>query len=103
MTKDIAFEMAVSSVRYGVGVTREIGMDLAEMGARLVMVVTDPSTGKRAGTLSRSVQFFGRRIGAFTALGQVAPDRTPARVKIKLPRRISVRALLGPSVAAATS
>lgn len=42
MTKDIAFEMAVSSVRFGVGVTREVGMDLAEMGAKLVMVVTDP-------------------------------------------------------------
>ncbi|MCU1383362.1 MAG: mdh 1 [Acidobacteria bacterium] len=42
MTKDIAFEMAVSSVRFGVGVTREVGMDLAEMGAQLVMVVTDP-------------------------------------------------------------
>jgi len=42
MTKDIAFEMAVSSVRFGVGVTREVGMDLAEMGSRLVLVVTDP-------------------------------------------------------------
>jgi hydroxyacid-oxoacid transhydrogenase len=42
MTKDIAFEMAVSSVRVGVGVTREVGMDLEELGARLVMVVTDP-------------------------------------------------------------
>jgi hydroxyacid-oxoacid transhydrogenase len=42
MSKDIAFEMAVSSVRYGVGVTREVGMDLADMGARLVMVLTDP-------------------------------------------------------------
>ena len=43
MTNDTAFEMAVSSVRFGVGVTREVGMDLAEMGARLVMVVTDPT------------------------------------------------------------
>ena len=42
MTKDIAFEMAVSSIRYGVGVTREVGQDLAEIGAKLVMVVTDP-------------------------------------------------------------
>jgi hydroxyacid-oxoacid transhydrogenase len=46
MTKDIAFEMAVSSVRFGVGVTREVGMDLAEMGAKLVMVVTDPTIAK---------------------------------------------------------
>ncbi len=42
MSNDIAFEMAVSSVRFGAGVTREVGMDLKEMGARLVLVVTDP-------------------------------------------------------------
>src|SRR3982074_133460 len=42
VSKDFAFEMAVSSVRFGVGVTREVGMDLAEMGARLVLVITDP-------------------------------------------------------------
>jgi len=46
MNKDIAFEMAVSSVRFGVGVTREVGMDLAEMGAKLVIVVTDPVLAK---------------------------------------------------------
>lgn len=37
-----AFEMAASSVRFGTGVTREIGFDLADLGARQVMVVTDP-------------------------------------------------------------
>jgi hydroxyacid-oxoacid transhydrogenase len=46
MNKDIAFEMAVSSVRFGVGVTREVGMDLAEMGVKLVMLVTDPVVAK---------------------------------------------------------
>lgn len=46
--KDIAFEMAVSSVRFGVGVTREVGMDLADMGAKLVLVVTDPVVAKLA-------------------------------------------------------
>src|SRR5215218_4133477 len=46
--KDIAFEMAVSSVRYGVGVTREVGMDLTDMGAKLVLVVTDPTVAKLA-------------------------------------------------------
>src|SRR5689334_6420218 len=37
-----AFEMAVSSIRFGAGVTREVGMDLADMQARNVLVVTDP-------------------------------------------------------------
>jgi hydroxyacid-oxoacid transhydrogenase len=46
MNNDIAFEMAVSSVRFGVGVTREVGMDLKELGARLVMVLTDPVVAK---------------------------------------------------------
>jgi hydroxyacid-oxoacid transhydrogenase len=48
MSKDIAFEMAVSTLRFGAGVTREVGMDLADMGATLVMVVTDPVVGKLA-------------------------------------------------------
>jgi hydroxyacid-oxoacid transhydrogenase len=42
MSKDTAFEMAVSSIRFGVGVTREVGMDLKEMGARSVLVLSDP-------------------------------------------------------------
>ena len=39
--RDIAFEMAASAVRYGAGVTREIGVDLADRGHKRVMVVTD--------------------------------------------------------------
>ena len=42
MANDIAFEMAVSSIRFGTGVTREIGMDLAEINATRVLVMTDP-------------------------------------------------------------
>jgi hydroxyacid-oxoacid transhydrogenase len=39
--RDTAFELAVGHVRFGRGVTHEVGMDLAELGARRVMVVTD--------------------------------------------------------------
>ena len=42
MSNDTAFELASSSIRYGPGVTRELGMDLADAGVKRVMVVTDP-------------------------------------------------------------
>jgi hydroxyacid-oxoacid transhydrogenase len=40
---DTAFEMAASAVRFGRGVTREVGFDLADLGATNVLVVTDPT------------------------------------------------------------
>ncbi len=44
--KDFAFEMATSNLRYGPGVTREVGMDLKELGVRRALVVTDPRVAK---------------------------------------------------------
>ncbi|XP_029867388.1 hydroxyacid-oxoacid transhydrogenase, mitochondrial isoform X2 [Aquila chrysaetos chrysaetos] len=38
---DYAFEMAISNIRYGEGVTKEIGMDLQNLGARRVCLMTD--------------------------------------------------------------
>uniref|UniRef100_A0A8C2J9Z3 Hydroxyacid-oxoacid transhydrogenase, mitochondrial n=1 Tax=Cyprinus carpio TaxID=7962 RepID=A0A8C2J9Z3_CYPCA len=38
---DYAFEMACSNIRYGAEVTKEIGMDLQNMGARNVCLMTD--------------------------------------------------------------
>jgi hydroxyacid-oxoacid transhydrogenase len=42
MNHEIAFEMSGASVRYGAGVTREVGMDLADLGLRHALVITDP-------------------------------------------------------------
>jgi hydroxyacid-oxoacid transhydrogenase len=43
MLKEFAFEMAASSIRFGAGATSECGADLAELGARDVLVFTDAS------------------------------------------------------------
>ncbi|XP_076156282.1 hydroxyacid-oxoacid transhydrogenase, mitochondrial isoform X1 [Alosa pseudoharengus] len=45
-TTDYAFEMASSNIRYGEGVTREIGMDLVNMSARKVCVMTDKNLSR---------------------------------------------------------
>ncbi|MFK7848639.1 MAG: hydroxyacid-oxoacid transhydrogenase [Rhodothermales bacterium] len=41
MKRDTAFEMATSNIRFGKGVTKELGMDLADRGIRRVLVLTD--------------------------------------------------------------
>ncbi len=46
MLHEYAFEMAASGIRYGAGVTREIGADLAELGAKRVAVFTDAKVRK---------------------------------------------------------
>jgi hydroxyacid-oxoacid transhydrogenase len=46
MPFETAFTMDTSSIKYGPGVTREVGHDMKELGARHVMVVTDPNLRK---------------------------------------------------------
>src|SRR6201996_2424159 len=45
-TKEYAFEMAASSIRFGPGCTKEVGMDFKNMGAKRVCVVTDGNVAK---------------------------------------------------------
>ena len=42
MTFETAFNMDTSSIKYGVGVTAELGWDMRRLGGTRVMVVTDP-------------------------------------------------------------
>lgn len=44
--KEYAFEMAASSIRFGPGVTQEVGMDFKNLGSKRVCVVTDPTVDK---------------------------------------------------------
>jgi hydroxyacid-oxoacid transhydrogenase len=43
MPNEYAFEMATSGIRFGAGVTREVGAELAELGKRHVLLFTDPN------------------------------------------------------------
>jgi len=42
MIYDYAFEMAAAAVRFGAGVTREVGADLADLGVTRALVISDP-------------------------------------------------------------
>jgi hydroxyacid-oxoacid transhydrogenase len=46
MALETAFTMDTSSIKFGMGVTREIGFDMKSLGARRVMVVVDPALPK---------------------------------------------------------
>ncbi len=41
--RDTAFQMAASNIRFGRGITREIGMDLVDLEAKKTMLVIDPA------------------------------------------------------------
>jgi hydroxyacid-oxoacid transhydrogenase len=43
MLNEYAFEMATSSIRFGFGVTREVGAELVDLGKNHVLVFTDPN------------------------------------------------------------
>ena len=43
MQKDYAIQMAASNLRYGLGCTHEVGMDLSDMQIKKVLILTDPN------------------------------------------------------------
>ena len=43
MLLDTAYEIATSNIRFGPGITKEIGLDLKDRGLKRVMVLTDPN------------------------------------------------------------
>jgi hydroxyacid-oxoacid transhydrogenase len=51
MSFESAFTMDTSSIKYGPGVTREVGEDVKNLGATRVMVVTDPALVEHAAVI----------------------------------------------------
>ena len=39
---DTAFQLSTSNLRFGAGTTREVGMDLEDMGLKRTLLVIDP-------------------------------------------------------------
>jgi hydroxyacid-oxoacid transhydrogenase len=88
--RDVAFELAASSVRYGVGVTREIGMDLADRGHRRVMVITDRNVGTLGpvATVLESLETNGVAAVLYDRV-RIEPTDTSVHDAIEVARRAS--------------
>lgn len=75
MSHEIAFELATSAIRFGAGVTEEVGMDLADLGAKRVMVVTDPLVAKLP-PVAKVLESIERQKIAFQVFAQVRTEPT---------------------------
>ncbi|KXT04691.1 hypothetical protein AC578_2112 [Pseudocercospora eumusae] len=68
--KEYAFEMAASSIRFGPGCTKEVGMDFKNLEAKKVMVVTD-STVTKLDAMKQSIEGLEREGIAFQVFDKV--------------------------------
>ncbi|KAJ2991839.1 hypothetical protein HDV02_003462 [Globomyces sp. JEL0801] len=72
---DYAFELATSNIRYGPGVTAEVGMDMANMKAKKVVVFTDKNIAKLQ-PLKTVVESLERAKVPFTVFDSVRVEPT---------------------------
>lgn len=70
--------MACSTIRYGPGVTREIGMDLVTMKVKNVCVMTDPNIAKLP-PLKQVVDSLTKEGVKFEVYDEVRVEPTEAR------------------------
>jgi hydroxyacid-oxoacid transhydrogenase len=75
MELDDAFEMAASAVRFGPGVTREIGADLADLGVTKVLLITDPTLA-RLRPVQTTIESLDANRVAYTVFDRVRVEPT---------------------------
>ena len=70
MQKDYAVQMGSSNLRYGPGVTKEVGMDLADMGLKRVLLLTDPNlvNAKPVNTVRNALESEGIEFDLFSGV-----------------------------------
>ncbi len=75
--------MATSTIRFGPGSTSEVGYDLANLGAKNVMLVTDANLATLAPvqTAVKSLQRAGVRFSVYTDV-RVEPTDTSVKVRV---------------------
>ena len=89
MDHEYAFEMAASAVRFGAGVTREVGADLHALGVRRALVVTDPTVSRLAAmqTVAASLEAAGIAFDVFDRV-RVEPTDESFLEAIAFARRV---------------
>lgn len=78
--KDNVFEFKCSTVRYGLGVTREVGMDLVNFDAKNVCVMTDPNVA-RMGAMKAVLDSLTRNGVNYKVYDQVRVEPTDVSFK----------------------
>jgi hydroxyacid-oxoacid transhydrogenase len=75
---DTAFQMSASNIRYGQGVTREVGMDLIDLGVKRTLVVIDPKLKSLAvgEIVLESLTAAGAAFDVFDAVSVEPTDRS---------------------------
>jgi len=80
METDYAFEVVASNIRFGPGATREVGMDLADLGVRRALVVTDPHLAGLP-PVKTVLQSLSDQQVSFSVFEQVRVEPTDASLK----------------------
>ena len=78
--KEYAFEMAASSIRFGPGCTKEVGMDFKNLGSRRVCVVTDGNVAK-LDAMKQVVEGLSREQVEFTVFQDVKVEPKDSSIK----------------------